>query len=161
MRFRATVLTVALLGLVGCGKSLPAIPSAPVISATADTDVRAGAIKAEGILLAAGTLANHASLIETELSATGVIPAPVHRQIQAEFGRLAASAQTAITSIDTGSTQSWPDLKAKLDPVLGNVQQILDLSRDLSTSTQGSKWAQALTDLQAILGQAAALVPAH
>lgn len=165
MRFRLSVCLVAALIslplLVGCGKTLPAIPSAPVITTTADTDVRAGAIKAEGILLAAGTLANHASLIETDLAASGVIPQTVHRQIQAEFGRLAASAQSAVTSIDNGSAQSWPALKAQLDPILSDVQRIIDLSHDLSSSTSSNKWAQALTDLQSILGQAAALIPAH
>jgi hypothetical protein len=157
----AAALGTAALTLTSCGSKLPPIQPAPVMTQAADQDLHAAAIKAEGILLAAGVLTNHASLIESELYASGVLSATLHREIQRQFGRLATAASVVIRDIDTGATTSWASIKARLDPLLAGVQSLIDLARDLTAKPSGQTLGTALADLQSVLGQAVALLPAQ
>lgn len=130
---KAALVAVILAGslAMGCGGRLATIPAVPEIVPNVEQDVRAGAIKALGILEASGVVAEKASAVVSEAAASGAVPASAQGPIRAGFRALADTADAAISTIETGAVTDWAELRALIDPVLANVQRLIDTVQTL------------------------------
>jgi hypothetical protein len=129
---------VLALSLSACGAKVPPIPPTPAQVEQADASVKAGAIKALGILESAGAVANRASRIEEQFYKDGVIPADLHKKIQGYFQQAGLAAVIAINTIEAGAVETWAQLKALVDPVLASVNSLVDLVKEAASSVKSS-----------------------
>ena len=134
-KFSAIAMLVALLTVsVGCGGKPITIPSAAPVVAGIDAKVHAAAIKGLGISEALGVVAVDVAVIERRLAAEKVIPAAVHTQAQAAFVALADGALKFNADVASGVIVTWADLTARVDPLIANVQKLIDLLTAFKTS---------------------------
>jgi hypothetical protein len=128
-KFHVPILLCALLLIGGCGKT-PPITSVPAVVAGADQDVKAGAAKALGILISAAKVANQVSLIETEASRTGVVPTAADAAFDKAMVAYTRASDSAAARITEG-VSSWAQLKALVDPVLIEVNNLISTAQSL------------------------------
>ena len=130
-------------GVVTSCRSLPEIPPVPTTVAGADQDVRAGVIKGLGIIEALGKVANRASAIEAELP-----DYPGRPSVRAGFQRLATTALSTIDAMERGALDTWPALKAAIDPLLADVRRLQDeVLRAGSVVSRLREWLGTIWDL--------------
>lgn len=137
MRFKVcavALLTLALVAPLGCGGKPIVIPSAAPVVAGIDQKVHAAAIKGLGISEALGVVAVDVAVIERRLAAENVIPASVHTQAQAAFTSLANGALAFNADVANGAIVTWADLSARVNPLIANVQKLIDLLAAFKTS---------------------------
>lgn len=152
---RRVGIALVVIGLsFGCG-GVKMPTQLPATVAGVDTDVRAGAIKALGLIQAAGEVAQQAQAVEAQLAAAGAIPAATHVKIQAAFKMVATQALNVITQIESGVVTSWGQLKAQIDPLLGSLNSIVQLVQAI-----GQPGGGLLQWLKAAVGIVSQTVPA-
>lgn len=130
------LLALTLVAPVSCGGGLTIPPATPIVAGI-DAKVHAAAIKGLGISEALGVVAVDVAIIERRLAAENVIPATVHTQAQAAFTNLANAALKFNADVASGVIVSWADLTARVDPLLANVQKLIDLLTAFKTSIGG------------------------
>jgi hypothetical protein len=147
LSFLLLVLVAAtLLGIAaGCGGSTP-IPSAPQILVTTEKDYRAVEMKTLGILQTIGSLVDQASQLEA--AAGPSLPPDVHARIKAGFVTTANKGLALIQDIDAHALSNWAQLKARLDPILADIEAL----RQLVTPAGPSKWAAIVEAVANIAG---------
>lgn len=129
MRFKVCAvlaLALTLVAPVGCGGGLTIPPATPIVAGI-DQQVHAAAIKGLGISEALGVVAVNVAVVERRLAQENVIPASVHTQAQAAFTNLANAALKFNADVASGVVVTWADLTARVDPLLANVQKLIDL----------------------------------
>lgn len=149
---------IGLTGLAGCGKSTPiTLPPAPVALDQATDQVHAAAIKALGILHAAGVLVDKASTLEADLArptnGVAIVPAALHAKFRTGFRTIATQALAAIDRIEQGVVTDWPTLRALIEPILATVQQLVELVRQVGDQAgRRNLWAviSGLADLVSV-----------
>jgi len=134
---------------VGCGGKLASVPPLPAVVEKVDQDVKAGAVKALGILGASGQVLDRISAIEAELFASGSIPPAVHAQITSALNRVASAGLTAIGKIESGAVVQWADLKAVVDPVVASINPLVELLKTAGPTARERLlvWSQVALEL--------------
>lgn len=144
----SVLLATVLIGSVGCGGKVPPITAVPAAVNAADQNVHAASIKVLGIIEGAGHVADRASQIEQALYVDGVVPDALHQSISAAFRGLATDALKAIDAIEAGTTDTWPALKAQVDPLLARVQALIDTVQQLGDKAGAFRtWVDALKEV--------------
>lgn len=106
----------------GCGAKPPSLPAAVNV---ATNDVNAGAAKVLYVLQDAGNLLNQASIAEGKAAQAGLFSAARHQSNVASFKAVAAKGLAAVADVKKGAA-SWADLKAKVDPFLASIQDVVN-----------------------------------
>lgn len=114
------------LALAGCGAKVPPIDPLPAATESIGTDVRAFTVHALEITRLAGEVAVDASDIVLQFKNRGAIPVVVEAQIDKAFRAFSAKMRDAIDALERGGVASWAALKAVLDPVLADLQTVID-----------------------------------
>lgn len=128
------LLALTLVAPLGCGSKPIVIPSAAPVVAGIDAKVHAAAIKGLGISEALGVVAVDVAVIEKKLADTNVIPAAVHQQVRVAFVAMAEAALKFNAEVASGVIVTWADLAARVDPMIANVQKIIDLLQAFKVS---------------------------
>lgn len=131
----------------GCAKPIANVPAAPAVVLNAEQDVKAGAAKALGVLLSASKVARTLGQIESLAVADGVVPASVDTTFDSIMVNYANASDRAVNGILTG-VESWDRLKALVDPVIAEVNRLIDVVNSLGAlKSKAGEWAQALKDI--------------
>ena len=131
---------------------------AAVVSA-ADQDVRAGAMKALGILEATGNLVE--KIVDVEAQLKPIIPAALHEQFRTSANALAKQALATIDEIEHGAVMDWPALKAKLDPIIAAAASLANVVQNLPTGTASRFGFNNLVSvLSSVVGQLTTIIHA-
>lgn len=150
------IVALALVSSWGCPKDVK-IPPAPTVITTIDTDVKAGAIKALGILESAGHVANKAEPMAMNAAKAFGASQAVQDSIRDGFHKTSVGALAAIDTIEKGAVTDWPKLKAILDPVLGSVESLVNIVNKFgSGGASASDWLSVLFN---IVKSAVAIIP--
>lgn len=141
---------VLLLGVglsVNCGKPIQNIPQAPAVVVNADKDVHAGAAKALGVLLSASKVARTLGQIESTAVADKVVPESVDKVFDSIMVQYANASDRAVDGIQKG-VESWARLKVLLDPVIAEVNRLIDVVNSLGAlKTRAGEWVNILKDI--------------
>lgn len=127
MRTLSLVLCLsAALTFWACGAKVPPVQPLPAASPVIEADVKAFSVHGLRLVNLIIDIADEASRIEVTFRDAGVVPAAAQTRIDAGFRAFTAKMRPVVTAIETGAIKSWPELKAKLDPVLVDLQSIID-----------------------------------
>jgi hypothetical protein len=152
---------VLALGLVAtpiaCGPKLARLPDVPAtvtpaVNAAADDaeqTIYAGAMKALGMLGAAGVLVKDITATESRLNQTGQLTPGVHAGFVAAIGATSRAALDAIDKIEQG-VETWAELRTILQSVLTPVQGLIDDIAAAGTSIKNA-FGDVLTSLPSVI----------
>lgn len=148
MRIFSWLPAIALcLALAGCGKPIAPVTSLPPAVAAAENDAKAGAAKALGVLIAASKVARTLGQIESQAVAEGVVPAAADKTFDSIMVAYANHSDRAAEGIFKG-VQSWDQVKALVDPVLVEVNRLIDFVNSLGAlKTRAGEWGRVLKDI--------------
>lgn len=149
------VLLFVSLAVAGCGAKVPPVQPLPAATAVVEQDVRAFAVHALQIMDLAATVANDASRIEIDFRDRGLVPAGVQSRIDTGFRAFTAKMRVAKDAITSGAVRTWPDIKAQLDPVLADLQSIIDATKAAGPSVWQRVGKGLVTALQLLLAATA------
>lgn len=130
MKRQLLALLACAAALAGCGARTPPIAQVPAIVQDADADLKAAAVKALRIVVAADRVADTLSLIEDQASKEGVVPAPADHTFDTLIVAYADASDAAVAKLGAGIA-SWDAAKAVLDPVLARANQLVDLVKSM------------------------------
>lgn len=135
-RVLALVLAVGLgaLLLPSCGGTTQ-LPNLPQVQATTDKDVRASIAKAYQLIGAALNVLDHADQYEATINKAGGIPANVHQAAVAGVVKAAKDLDAVNTDIGNQVLTTYAAIKARVDPIIANLNTLLNL-----TKTGGFDW---------------------
>jgi hypothetical protein len=149
------------LGAFACAGATPppSVPNTlPPVVDTVDGNLRAGAMKALGILEATIDVGDQALTAYLEAFKTGGIPAAADQQIRAGFRKLADDVIAAVGKIKAG-LREWSELRAVLQPIVDTANSLVNVVRQLGESTRVGGWRGLVQALATMVARAAATPP--
>lgn len=150
MKKQTIALILCLFVIGACAKPIPRLAPLPA-SLSCVQDVLPCAAKAAGILRSTAKLANTVSKIEDAASRDKIVPpsadAVFDRLMVAYADKSDAAMKAIVSGVDT-----WAKLKALVDPVIVEVQRLIDMAQTLGAiKDQALSWLTAMKD---VLGEA-------
>ncbi len=146
MTSRALALVLALFAF-GCAGTLPKITTLPAQVAATDANVKNAAGNLLTIIVKADAVVDTVSKIEDQASTGGVVPANADAIFDTAIRGYVTAANTAVTAIKNGAVNSWPQLKALVDPVLSSAQRLINVAQDIGAIKSKVKaWLAQLRD---------------
>lgn len=152
------------LTLTGCATAAAAkqpisLTTPAVVVSAADQDIRAGAMKALGLLEATGNLVE--KIVDVEAQLKPIIPAALHEQFRSAANTLAKQALATIDAIEHGTVVTWAELKAKLDPIISAAASLANVVQNLPTMTSSRFGFNNLVSvLSGVVGQLTSVIHA-
>jgi enoyl-CoA hydratase/carnithine racemase len=125
------------------------VTSAPALVIASDKDFRAAEMKSLGILETLGSLLDQASALEQ--AGSSALPPGVHQRIKDGLKATAQKGLDLVNDIDKNALKDWAALKARLDPILTDIEAL----RNLVVPTGTSKW---VTIIETVFNIAAPLL---
>lgn len=142
----------AVLAFGGCAH-LPRIPNLPEHVEAADQNLKAATGNLQQLLTMAAQAMDKVSRIEDEAARGGVVPASMDARFDVAMLAYARASQAASDGLVSGTIDSWPKLRALVDPVLARGQALIDMASDIGAIR--SRVMDFLTQFRDILSAAA------
>lgn len=128
-----SLVILALVGLGGVGLSSCAsttqVPNLPQISASADKDVRASIARAYEDIGATLNVLDKTEAYEAKLNTGGAVPAAVHKAFGTAIIAAVQKLDAINTDIKSGALKTYEAIKARVDPVLADLNNLLQLTK--------------------------------
>lgn len=124
----AAAVGLSALVLPSCGGTTQ-LPNLPQVQATTDKDVRAAQAKAYQLIGAALNVLDHADRYEATVNAGGGIPANVHQAAVAGVVKAAKDLDSVNTDIRNKVLTTYAAIKARVDPIIANLNALLSLTK--------------------------------
>ncbi len=135
-RFAPFVLAFTIaFGAQSCGAKVPPIQPLPAATESLEQDFNAFAARAVDTVKAANAIALDAAKIYVdEFRSKGAVPPAVATRIDAGFRSYTAKMDELLSDLEKGVVKTWPEFKAKADPILTDLQAIIDVVKNDSDS---------------------------
>lgn len=146
-------LIVALAFSPGCGASLPRIQPLPAHVEAVDANLTAATGNLQQLLTMAARAVDTVSKIEDEAARGGVIPTDVDAAFDKAMVAYANASDAASKGLTSGTLKTWPQLRALIEPVLAQGQQVIDVATNIGAIK--SRVSSFLATLRDVLSAAA------
>ncbi len=142
-------LLVGLLAVGGCASRLT-IPDLPSVEAVEMTEAKVKAATGNSIelLTKLAEVVNAVGKIEHEAATVGAIPANIDKQFDRVIVEYGAYSTNAVRVLKTGAVQTWPEMRALLEPVRAKGQMVIDIVNSIGVvKTKAQELLGRLTNL--------------